>query len=140
MCTDFWTIASPIVGVVAIGVALWIARRSSNEAKQQIAAVYDLLDVFVAAQNPAIMEAKKKYEQQLVELDKQIDELKEELDTEVLLRRGAPTIDYIEAGAEKKKLLEQLEMLICKHDKTQQQLDLINSYIDKATKKGKYGR
>ena len=140
MCTDFWIIASPVVGVAAIGVALWIASRSSREAKQQIKAVYNLLDVFVATQNPAIMDAKQKYEQQLAELDEKIDDLKEELDTEVLLRRGAPTIEYIEAGAEKKKLLEQMEGLIKKHDETQLQLDLINAYIDKATKKGKYGR
>lgn len=55
------TIASPIVGVIAIIVALVIAHRSSKETKEQIEAVYNLLDVFVAAQNPTIMEAKRKY-------------------------------------------------------------------------------
>ena len=136
MCTDFWTIASPIVGVAAIGVSLWIASRSSREAKQQIAAVYELLDVFVAAQNPAIMDAKQKYEQQLAELDEKIDELTEKLDIENTPPLGAPKIDFFEAASEKKALLEQLEGVIKKHDETQLQLDLINAYIDKA-KKGK---
>lgn len=140
MCTDFWIIASPVVGVAAIGVALWIASRSSREAKQQIKAVYNLLDVFVAAQNPAIMEAKQKYEQQLAELDEKIDELTEKLDIENTPPPGAPKIDFFEAASEKKALLDQMEGLIKKHDETQLQLDLINAYIDKATKKGKYGR
>lgn len=43
------TVASPIVGVIAIIVALIIAHRSSKETKQQIEAIYKLLDVFVAA-------------------------------------------------------------------------------------------
>ena len=125
-----------MVGVAAIGVALWIASRSSREAKQQIKAVYNLLDVFVAAQNPAIMEAKQKYEQQLAELDEKIDELTEKLDIENTPPPGAPKIDFFEAALEKKALLEQMEGLIKKHDETQLQLDLINAYIDKA-KKGK---
>ena len=59
--TLFWaTVLSPIVGVVAIIVALIIARRSSKETKKQIEAVYNLLDVFVAAQNPTMLEAKRK--------------------------------------------------------------------------------
>lgn len=128
------TILSPLVGVVAIVVALRIANRSSQEAKKQIKTVYNLLDVFVAAQNPAIMEAKQKYEQQLANLDEQIGELKEELDIDNTPRPGAPKIDFIEAGLDKKAQLEQLEGLIKKHDEIQQQLDLINSYINKATK------
>ncbi len=86
------------------------------------------------------MDAKQKYEQQLAELDEKIDEVKEERDTVIPSYPGAPKIDYFEAGAEKKKLLEQMEGLIKKRDETQLQLDLINAYIDKATKKGKYGR
>ncbi|MBP5628624.1 MAG: hypothetical protein J6X27_02130 [Bacteroidaceae bacterium] len=137
MDTDFWiSVISTMVGVAAIGVALWIASRSSREAKQQIKAVYNLLDVFVAAQNPAIMEAKQKYEQQLAELDEKIDELTEKLDIENTPPPGAPKIDFFEAALEKKALLEQMEGLIKKHDETQLQLDLINAYIDKA-KKGK---
>lgn len=75
------TVLSPIVGVIAIIVALVIAHRSSRETKQQIDAVYKLLDVFVAAQNPTMMEAKKKYELQLAELDKQIHDLEENIQT-----------------------------------------------------------
>lgn len=131
---SFWVIASPVVGVVAIIVALWAAHRSSREAKKQINAVYNLLDVFVAAQNPAIMEAKQNYEQRLAELREKIDELTEELDIDNTPYPRTPKIDYIEVESEKKALLEQLEKLIKKHGETQQHLDLINSYIDKTDK------
>ena len=71
---------------------------------------------------------------------KKIDELTEKLDIENTPPPGAPKIDFFEAASEKKALLEQMEGLIKKRDETQLQLDLINAYIDKATKKEKYGR
>ena len=62
----FWaTVLSPIVGVIAIIVALIVARSSTKEIKRQVDATYNLLDVFVAAQNPTMLEAKKQYEQQI---------------------------------------------------------------------------
>ena len=45
------TLLSPIISVIAIIVALHIARTSSKEAQKQIAAIRNLLDVFVAANN-----------------------------------------------------------------------------------------
>ena len=55
----FWaTVLSPIVGVIAIIVALIVARSSTKEIKRQVDATYNLLDVFVAAQNPTLLEAK----------------------------------------------------------------------------------
>lgn len=53
------TVLSPILGVIAIITALFIARHSSRDAEKQIKAIYNLLDVFVAAQNPNMMVAKK---------------------------------------------------------------------------------
>lgn len=129
------TIASPIVGVVAIIVALVIAHRSSNETKKQIEAVYNLLDVFVAAQNPTMMEAKRKYEQQLVELDKQIKNLDEDIQTfSPFFGRGTrdETMDEL---FKKNAQCEQLEMLENKRNEIKGQLDLIMSYIERARKK-----
>ena len=39
------------------------------------------MDVFVAAQNPTMVEAKRKYELQLADLDKQIQCLNEDIQT-----------------------------------------------------------
>ena len=50
------TVISLLVGVIAIIVALIIARRSSKETKQQTESVYNQLDIFVTAQNLNMME------------------------------------------------------------------------------------
>ena len=70
---SFWaTLLSPIAGVIAIIVALIIANRSSRDAEKQVTAIHNLLDVFVAAQNPNMVEAMQHYKQQLAQLDEQI--------------------------------------------------------------------
>ena len=62
---QFWaTVLSPLIGVAAIIVAFIISHRSTKKAQQQIDAVYNLLDVFMAAQAPTMIEAKQKYEHQ----------------------------------------------------------------------------
>ena len=61
----FWaTVLSPIVGVIAIIVALIIAHGSSKDVKSQIDAINKQIDIFIATQNPNMMEAKKYYENQ----------------------------------------------------------------------------
>lgn len=74
------TLLSPIISVIAIIVALHVARSSSKDAQKQIAAIRHLLDVFVAANNLDIVEAQRKYQQQLVELDKEIEDARMEVD------------------------------------------------------------
>lgn len=129
------TIISPIVGVVAIIVALVIAHRSSKETKEQIEAVYNLLDIFVAAQNPTMMEAKRKYEQQLVELDKQIKNLDEDIQTfSPFFGRGARG-EAMDELFKKNEQCKQLEVLESKRDEIKGQLDLIMSYIERTRKK-----
>ena len=45
----FWaTVLSPIVGVIAIIVALIIAHGSSKDTYKQIKGIYNLLDVYIA--------------------------------------------------------------------------------------------
>lgn len=129
------TILSPAVGAIAIIVALIIANRSSKETKKQIEAICNLLDVFVAAQNPTMMEAKREYERQLVELDKQIKNLDEDIQTfSPFFGRGA-MVETMDELYKKNAQCEQLEVLENKRKETENQLNLILSYIERTRKK-----
>ena len=80
---EFWaTVLSPIVGVVAIIVALIVSRQSAKDASRQIAAIHGLLDVVVAAPSPVMADAKHHYEQQIAQLNGQIREAEFDLQTE----------------------------------------------------------
>lgn len=132
----FWaTVLSPIVGVIAIIVALIVARSSTREIKRQVDATYNLLDVFVAAQNPTMLEAKKQYEQQLAQLDQQIEAAKDDIET---IRHPFGFVNRLEAAeaAEKQlKRIQYLEGLINQRKEVEEKVSLIQSYIQKATKK-----
>ena len=81
-CWIQWaTLVSPIISVAAIIVALCVARSSSKDAQQQIKAIHNLLDVFVAANNLDIVEAQRKYQRQLVELVREIEDAQLDVDT-----------------------------------------------------------
>ena len=106
------TIASPIVGVIAIILASISSSRSLKRMNQQIESVNNLLNVFVAAENPAIMEAKRKYEQDLAVLDRQIQELDEDIKTinNPFLGRG-PMVEVADELYKKNEQCKQLELL-----------------------------
>ena len=128
------TIASPIVGVLAIIVALFISHSTSKKIQKQVNAVYDLLDVFVAAQNPTIIEAKRKYEQQLRELDNMISEAEESLQiTNPFLYQGS-RIDMVMNLQNKKEIRDNIKELQNRRKKVQESLSLIQYYIDKSNK------
>lgn len=100
-CLTQWaTLLSPMISVIAIIVALSVARSSSKDAQKQIKAVHNLLDVFVAANNLDIVETQRKYQRQLEELDQQIEDAQMEVDT-VYPFVGGALIDHIEAAQEK---------------------------------------
>lgn len=107
------TLLSPIISVIAIIVALHVARSSSKDAQKQIAAIRHLLDVFVAANNLDIVEAQRKYQQQLVELDKEIEDAQMEIDT-VYPFVGGARIDHIIAAQEKAEQKAHLDQLLAK--------------------------
>ena len=132
---SFWaTVLSPIVGVIAIIVALVVAKDSSDDAQKQIKAIYNLLDVFVAAQNPNMMTAMQHYQLQLAQLDEQIEAAKEDLETaDPFLGRG-PRIEDIEYSAEKEEQKQHLNDLQKQRDKIEMQLNLILSYLTKVAK------
>lgn len=132
---SFWaTLLSPIAGVIAIIVALVIANRSSRDAEKQVKAIHNLLDVFVAAQNPNIMAAKKQYEQQLLQLDEQILEAKMKLEiVNPFFGRGPKIEDdmYLE---EKKQQQQYLDELLRQRKDAEFERNLIQTYLDKTAK------
>lgn len=127
------TLLSPIISVIAIIVALHIARTSSKEAQKQIAAIRNLLDVFVAANNLDIVEAQRKYQRQLAELDKEIEEAQMEVDT-VYPFIGGARIDHIIAAQEKVEQNAHLNQLLIKRREIEVNLSLIQDYVKKATR------
>ena len=126
------TLLSPIISVIAIIVALQIARTSSKDAQKQIAAIRHLLDVFVADNNLDIVEAQRKYQRQLVNLDKEIEDAQMEVDT-VYPFVGGARIDHIIAAQEKAEQREHLNQLLAKRREIEVNLSLIQDYIKKAT-------
>ena len=127
------TLLSPIISVIAIIVALHIARTSSKEAQKQIAAIRNLLDVFVAANNLDIVEAQRKYQRQLAELDKEIEEAQMEVDI-VYPFIGGARIDHIIAAQEKAEQKAHLKQLLAKRSEIEVNLSLIQDYVKKATR------
>ena len=131
--TQWATLLSPIISVIAIIVALSVARSSSKDAQQQINAIRHLLDVFVAANNLDIVEAQRKYQRQLAELDSQIEDAQMEVDT-VYPFVGGARIDHIIAAQEKAEQIEDLAQLVAKRKEIEVNLSLIQDYIKKATR------
>ena len=118
---------------IAIIVALHVARSSSKDAQKQIAAIRHLLDVFVAANNLDIVEAQRKYQQQLVELDKEIEDAQMEVDI-VYPFVGGARIDHIIAAQEKADQKAHLDQLLAKRREIEVNLSLIQDYVKKATR------
>lgn len=133
-CLTQWaTLLSPIISVIAIIVALYVARSSSKDAQEQIKAIRHLLDVFVAANNLDIVEVQRKYQRQLVELDEQIEDAQMEVDT-VYPFVGGARIDHIIAAQEKAGQKAHLDQLLAKRKEIEINLSLIQDYIRKATR------
>ena len=124
------TLLSPIISVIAVIVALRVANDSSKDAQDQINAIRHLLDVFVAANNLDIVEAQRKYQRQLAELNKEIEEAQTEVDI-VYPFIGGARIDHIIAAQEKTQQKAHLNLLI-KRKEIEINLSLIQDYIHKA--------
>lgn len=131
--TQLATLISPIISAFAIFVALFIARRSSKDAQEQIKAIHHLLDVFVAANNLNIVEAQRKYQQQLRELVPLIENAQMEVDI-VNPFRGGARIDQVMEAEKEAKQQAYLNQLLKKRREIEINLSLINDYINKATK------
>lgn len=129
----FWaTVLSPVVGVVAIIVALIIAGQSSKDTKRQITGIYELLEVFTASQKPSMIEAKRQYEQQLAQLHSQIRAAEIDLQTVHYPFYGrGPRIEDIEADMENKKRKERLQNLLNVKKEIEIRLNSINEYLAK---------
>lgn len=125
------TLLSPIISVIAVIVALRVANHSSKDAQKQINAIRHLLDVFVAANNLDIVEAQRKYQQQLVELDNKIEETQMKVDT-IYPFVGGARIDHIIVEQEKAQQKAHLNQLLMKRKEIEVNLSLIQDYIHKA--------
>ena len=133
----FWaTVLSPIIGAIAIIVALYISHKSSKDAQKQLDAVYNLLDVFVAAQAPTMIETKRQYEQQLKQLNFQIKDAEEELEMakNSFAFNSGVRIEVIEAREEVAERRKILSNLLAKQKELKDLLSVINVYLDKVKK------
>lgn len=132
----FWaTVLSPIVGVIAIIVALIIAHGTSKDVQSQIEAINKQMDIFVAAQNPNMQEAKKYYENQLKQLAPQIQEVEFKLQTarSPFYGRG-PKIEDIEQDMQCEEYRRQMSILLNTKKEIENRLNLINLYLEKVSK------
>ncbi len=128
------TLLSPIISVIAIIVALCIARSSSKDAQKQIDAIHNLLDVFVAVHNLDIFDAKRKYEKELEEVSKEIARLNTNIDTVFFPFSEGSLINRINELEEYEKRKSTLSQLEEKRKEIKYQLRLIQNYINKTTK------
>ena len=132
----FWaTVLSPLIGVIAIIVALVIAHQSSKDTKKQITGIYKLMDVFVAAQNPSMLEAKRQYTLQLEQINQQIKEAELDLNTVHYPFYGrGPKIDDIEAEMENQERVDKLVHLKKIKSELESKLKSIETYLEKVQK------
>ena len=125
--TQWATLLSPIISVIAIIVALCIARSSSKDVQKQI-------DVFVAVHNLDIFDAKRKYEKELEEVSKEITRLNTNIGTVFSQFIGGSLINRINEQEEYKKRKNTLSQLEEKRKEIKYKLRLIQNYINKTTK------
>ena len=129
------TIISPIISVIAIVCALYIARNSSRDAKRQVKAIYNLLDVFVAAHNLDIAETQEKYRQELENINSEIGKLEEKINTHNSETQMGSFIQKLGGSQKLKERDKQLNDLKIKRKRIETNLLLIKDYLEKATRK-----
>lgn len=132
--SDCVAILTLIVSVIAVVVALWISRKSSKDAQQQIGKIQELLDVFVAVQNLNISEVQKKYESELEKVNTEIEELEYDIVTAVTPFLGGALIDRIHEQENRSALKRELKKLLAKRKEIETNLSLIQNYINKTRK------
>ena len=137
------TIASPIIGALAIVVALWISHRSSRDAqkqidairqstKKQLEAMQEQMEIFMASQAPNMVESLGQYEQQLAELNEQIEEAEEEYNVvNPFYGWGGARIDDIDYEYKKKEQKQALDGLKKQRKAIETQIKLIKSFLKK---------
>ena len=130
--TVWATLLSPVISAIAIVVALIVARSSSKDAREQIKSIRNLLDVFVAANNLNIVEAQRKYQQQLRELDSMIEDAQMMVEI-VNPFVGGARIHQIQEAQEKAQQIAHMNQLLAKRKEIEVNLSLIQDYINKAT-------
>ena len=124
-CLMQWaTIASPIVGVIAIVVSLCISRKSSQDAQRQINEIRNLLDVLVAVHNFNISEAQQKYQKELDALNREIEQIS----------NASPERNFFDINSLMHAQRQKEKELLAKRKKLEHNLSSIDNYIKKTTK------
>lgn len=119
---QFWaTVASPIIGTIAIIVALWISHRSSKDAQ----------DAFKTAQAPIMLEQREQYKAQLKELEERITLVSLDLNMADPFAGRGPLIDQIERENQKKRLRDLEQSLMKEREKIVTQISLIDAFLEK---------
>ena len=129
---DWATVASPIIGAIAIIVALIIGHRSSKDAKKQIASICNLMEVFIASQNLTIMDAKRQYEKQLHELNHKIKDAEEKKEMIPSPFGHANRMTEILESEKIKEQQKKINKLLKEKKEVEENLNLIQSYFDKS--------
>ena len=129
---DWATVASPIIGAIAIIVALIIGHRSSKDAKKQIASICNLMEVFIASQNLTIMDAKRQYEKQLHELNHKIKDARERMQTIPSPFGHTNRMAEILESEKIKEQQKKINKLLKEKKEVEENLNLIQSYFDKS--------
>ncbi len=127
------TIASPIIGVIAIIISLCIACNSSKSAQKQINAVYKLLEVFIASKNLDISEALQKYEELLSKNDSNIRMAKLAIGINYEIKCETD-VDKIEVTPDKMQHKIALKTFLNERKELKENISLIEDYIHKAKK------
>lgn len=135
MCCEIWlniaTIASPIVGVAAIIVALIISHRSSRDTQKQIDALQKQIDAYKVAQAPDKLEQFEQYKKQVEELDEQIEDAQQKYEVvNPFFGRGGATIDDLIYLEDKKRQANELKQLKNKRKHIVKQIQLIESFLE----------
>ena len=106
--------------------------RMDNFVEEQIKAIRHLLDVFVAANNLDIVDAQRKYQQQLINLEPKIEEAKFAVESAHSPFIGGSLIEQIHDHEKYLNRKEYLNQLLVKRKEIEVNLSLIQDYIHKA--------
>ena len=100
--------------------------------KEQLDAMRDQMNVFMASQAPDMVKALEQYEEQLAELDEQIEDAEEEYNiVNPFYGLGGARIDDLEYEQKKKGQAQNIAELKQKRKAIKKQIDMINSFLRK---------
>lgn len=138
-----------IISLVGVGVAVWAAISSSESAQKQItevqhfsvknsenaqkqiSTIMELMDVFMAANAPQILEAKHKYEQELTKVNEAIKEKEKDLQIVRHPFGHGSRIDAIEELEQNRETQSELDNLVREKDRLEEMINVLQEFLNK---------